>query len=246
VSPLFPTPEADDSEREALELFARFIDQQQSVVSRFGFGRNADYASAYSVEDSSLIAQAQGIWKEKKSGGRPVAAVFVADVSGSMDGPRLRNLKKALVDSSDLISSSNSIGLVTFSESVNVDLFVREFDVQQKSLFIGAVERLSANGRTATNNAVLVAANMLIEHRQKKPDDKLVIFVLSDGERNRGYALDDVSTMLEWSGIPVHSIAYEVTSEELRQLSSLAEGAYIESKAESASYRIGNLLNSEM
>jgi len=59
-------------------------------------------------------------------------------------------------------------------------------------------------------------------------------------------SLDDVNAMLEWSGIPIHSIAYEVQSDELRALAGLAEGAYIESKAESASYRIGNLLNSEM
>lgn len=245
-SPLFATPEADDSEREALALFSRFIAEQQSVVSRFGFGKNSNYASAYEITDSSIIAQAQTIWKEKKSGGRPVAAVFVADISGSMDGPRIRNLKKALVESSDLISSNNSIGLVTFNESVNVDLYVRQFDVQQKSLFIGAVDRLAVGGRTATNDAVLVAANLLIEYGKQNPDNKLIIFVLSDGERNRGHALGDVTDMLEWSGIPVHSIAYEVTSDELRGLSSLAEGAYIESKAESASYRIGNLLNSEM
>lgn len=245
-SPLYATPEADDSEREALELFSRFIAQQQSVVSRFGFAKNLDYDSTYEISDASLIAQAQGIWKEKKSGGRPVAAVFVADVSGSMDGPRLKNLKKALIESSDLISSTNSIGLVTFNESVNVDLYVREFDIKQKSLFIGAVERLIASGRTATNDAVLVAANMLIEYGREHPDNKLIIFVLSDGERNRGLAIENVTDMLEWSSIPVHSIAYEVTSDELRMLSSLAEGAYIESKAESASYRIGNLLNSEM
>jgi len=245
-SPLYATPEADDSEREVLELFARFIDSQQPVVTRFGFGKNSDYDSSYSISDPTLIAQAQGIWKEKKTGGRPVAAVFVADVSGSMDGTRLRNLKKALIESSDLISANNAIGLVTFNERVNVDLFVRQFDVQQKSLFIGAVERLIASGRTATNDAVLVAANQLIEFGEKNPDHKRIIFVLSDGERNRGLALDDVNVMLEWSGIPIHSIAYEVTSDELRQLSGLAEGAYIESKAESASYRIGNLLNSEM
>lgn len=245
-SPLFATPEADDSEREALELFARYIEQNQSVVTRYGFGRNGDYESAYGIDDASLIAQAQGIWKEKKTGGRPVAAVFVADVSGSMDGARLRNLKKALIESSDLISANNSIGLVTYNDSVNVDLYVRKFDVTQKSLFIGAVERLSANGKTATNDAVLVAASLLVEHRKQNPTDKLLIFVLSDGERNRGLGLDDVNSMLEWSGIPIHSIAYEVSSDELRALAGLAEGAYIESKAESASYRIGNLLNSEM
>lgn len=245
-SPLYASPEADASEREALELFARFIESQQPVVTRFGFGKNATYDSAYAIKDSSLIAQAQGIWKEKKSGGRPIAAVFVADVSGSMDGTRLKNLKKALIESSDLISANNAIGLVTFNERVNVDLYVRNFDVQQKSLFIGAVERLVASGRTATNDGVLVAANLLIEFKQQNPDHKQIIFVLSDGERNRGHSLEDVTTMLEWSGIPVHTIAYELSSDELKELAGLAEGAYVESNVESASYRIGNLLNSEM
>jgi Ca-activated chloride channel family protein len=92
----------------------------------------------------------------------------------------------------------------------------------------------------------MVAADLLIEFRKQNPDHKLLIFVLSDGERNRGLDLDSVRDAMEWSSIPVHSIAYEVTSDELRQLSSLAEGAYVESSADSAAYRIGNLLNSEM
>lgn len=245
-SPLYATPEADQSEREVLALFAQFIERQQAVVSRFGFGRNQNYQSAYKLDDSSIVAQAQGIWKQKKSGGRPIAAIFVADVSGSMEGSRIRNLKRALIESSDLISANNAIGLVTFNEQVNVDLNVRKFDVQQKSLFNGAVERMITGGRTATNNGVMVAADLLIEFRKQNPDHKLLIFVLSDGERNRGYDLDSIRDAMEWSSIPVHSIAYEVTSDELRQLSSLAEGAYVESSADSAAYRIGNLLNSEM
>ncbi len=245
-SPLYATPEANEAEREVLQLFANFIQQQQAVVDRFGFAQTANYKSAYSIEDSSLIAQAQTIWKQKKSGGRPIAAVFVADVSGSMEGSRMKNLKRALIESSDLISANNAIGLVTYNEYVNVDLNVRQFDVQQKSLFNGAVERLVTGGRTATNDGVMVAANLLAEFRKQNPDHKLLIFVLSDGERNRGMDLKSVQDSLEWSGIPIHSIAYEVTSDEMRQLSSLAEGAYVESSASSAAYRIGNLLNSEM
>ncbi len=246
-SPLYATPEADASEREVLNLFARFIDERKDQAERYGFGQQPEYQSAYSIKDGSLLAQAQKLWKLRKTGGRSVAAVFVADVSGSMDDrARLRNLKKALVESADLINSTNSIGLVTFNETVNVDLPIREFDVQQKSLFVGAVGRLSAGGRTATNDAVLVAAKLLADYALDYPDHKLIIFVLSDGERNRGYALNDVQDLLEWSGIPVHSIAYDIQSEELAALSRLAEGAYIESSSTSASYRIGNLLNSEM
>ncbi len=245
-SPLYATREADADEREVLQAFADFVTRQQSAVQRFGFGVDRDYDSAWSIDDGSIIARAQTLWKEKKSGGRPIAAVFVADVSGSMDGSRLKNLKKALVESSDLISAGNAIGLVSYSDSANVELDVREFDVQQKSLFIGAAERLVAGGRTATNDAVLVAARLLYRFLETNPDHKAVIFVLSDGERNQGMGYDKVEKMLSFSGIPVHAIAYEVQNDELKNLTRLAEGAYVESSTDSASYRIGNLLNAEM
>ena len=249
-SPLYATREADDGEREVLERFAAFAAEQGGALDRFGFGLDPDYESAWMIGDGSVIARAQTLWKEKKSGGRPIAAVFVADVSGSMEGSRLENLQRALIESADLISAGNAIGLVTYSDEVNVDLDIREFDVQQKSLFTGAVERLAAGGRTATNDAVLVAQRLLYGFLESHPDHKAVVFVLSDGERNQGHSYDDVETMLLHSGIPVHSIAYEITdpdaSDELRSLSRLAEGAYIESSGDSASYRIGNLLNAEM
>ena len=249
-SPLYATREADTAEREVLERFAAFVAEREGLTERFGFGLDPDHASAYDIDDGSIIARAQALWKEKKSGGRPIAAVFVADVSGSMEGTRLKNLQRALIESSDLISAGNAIGLVTYSDAVNVDLDVREFDVQQKSLFMGAVERLSAGGRTATNDAVLVAARLLYGFLENHPEHKPVVFVLSDGERNQGRSFDDVDEMLGLSGIPVHSIAYEITeegaSDELKALSRLAEGAYVASSSESASYRIGNLLNAEM
>jgi len=245
-SPLYATPEANEAEREVLQLFANFIEKQQDVSRKFGFGRNSDYSDSYSLSDGSLIAQSQKIWKLKKSGGRPVAAMFVADVSGSMEGTRLKNLKKALVESSDLINANNAIGLISYHEQVNVDLYIRPFDVQQKALFSGAVQQLSAGGRTATNNAVVVAANQLLEFSKDNPQHKLLILLLSDGATNRGLELNDVDRALEYSGIPVHTIAYEFSSEHLKALASLGEGAYIESSAGSASYRIGNLLNSEM
>ncbi len=245
-SPLYATAEADSSEREVLGLFAEFIAANQKKVSEYGFGKQSDYDNAYSIDNGAVILNAQKLWKEKKSGGRPIAAMFVADVSGSMDGTRIKNLKRALVESSDLISTTNAIGLVSYNDSVNIDLFIRPFNVQQKSLFIGAVERLSAGGGTATNDAVLSAASELVRFSADHPDHKLVIFVLSDGDTNKGLEYEDVSSVMEWVGIPIHAIAYELSSDHLKAMAGLAEGAYIESSADSASFRIGNLLNAEM
>lgn len=245
-SPLYATGEADANEQEVLQLFADFIAKNQQKVQEYGFGRQSGYQDNYKIDNGAVILNAQKLWKEKKSGGKPIAAVFVADISGSMDGTRIKNLKRALKESSDLISTSNAIGLVSYNENVNVDLFVRPFNLQQKSLFIGAVDQLSAGGGTATNNGVLTAANELLKFSRDNPDHKLVIFVLSDGETNKGLEYSKVAKVMEWVGIPIHAIAYELTSEHLKAMASLAEGAYIESSAESASYRIGNLLNAEM
>ena len=245
-SPLYATAEADADEREVLALFVQFIEKNQQAARDFGFGGLPDYKNGYRINNGATILGAQKIWKEKKSGGKPIAAVFVADVSGSMDGTRIKNLKKALIESSDLISSTNAIGLVSFNESVNVDLNIRPFNIQQKALFIGAVEDLSTGGNTATNNAVLTAAKELITYSREHSDHKLVIFVLSDGETNKGLDYERIAKVMEWTGIPIHAIAYELSSDHLKAMASLAEGAYIESSAESASYRIGNLLNSEM
>ncbi|WP_020558893.1 vWA domain-containing protein [Thiofilum flexile] len=244
--PLYATNNADQAEREVLALFAKFLDSQKGELRRFGFDQVKDYQDAYNIKDGSIIAQAQRLWKQKKSGGKPIAAVFIADTSGSMEGSRIKNLRKALIESSDLISTNNAIGLVTYNDAVNVDLPIRPFNVSQKSLFIGAVEKMSTGGKTATNSAVLVAANMLLEFKKQNPDYKTVIFLLSDGETNVGVDFETAKNLMNLAGVPIHSIAYELSSQDLKDYAGLAEGAYIESSAGSASYRIGNLLNSEM
>ncbi|MEJ2044082.1 MAG: VWA domain-containing protein [Reinekea sp.] len=245
-SPLYATAEADDSELKVLQAFADFIEANRGIAHRYGFNRNPDYKSAYSLSDGSVILSAQRLWKDKKSGGRPIAAVFVADVSGSMDGDRIRALKTALTESANFVSSRNSIGLITFNDEVNVDLPIREFGLQQKSQFLGAVERMSAGGGTATNDAILVAAYDLLNFAKTHPEHKLTIFVLSDGETRNGLALSDVDKVIEHLQIPVHSIAYGFESADLKKVSSLVEASYTESSTGSAAYQIGNLLNAQM
>lgn len=245
-NPLYATSAADPAEREVLKRFADFIATQQPLLEKYHFGTSPDYQDAYKIPDGNTIAQAQKLWKQKKSGGKPIAAVFVTDISGSMEGERIKNLKKALIESSDLISASNAIGLVSYSSTVNVDLPINTFNVQQKSLFTGAVEQLSVGGKTATYSAALVAADLLLEYKKSHPDYKTVIFVLSDGETNAGVDFDTTKRLLEQIGIPVHTIAYELSSPALKDMASWAEGAYTESSTGSASFRIGNLLNAEM
>jgi Ca-activated chloride channel family protein len=245
-SPLYATAEADENERLVLEAFAKFIEDNKNVARDYGFNRNPKYKSAYELSEGAVILSAQRLWKDKKSGGRPIAAMFVADVSGSMDGDRIRALKVALNESANFVSSRNSIGLITFNDRVNVDLPIREFDLQQKSQFLGSVERMSAGGGTATNDAILVAAYELLNFAKTHPEHKLTVFVLSDGETRNGLALNEVDKIIQMLQIPVHSIAYGFESADLKTVSGLVEASYTESSTGSAAYQIGNLLNAQM
>jgi Ca-activated chloride channel family protein len=244
-SPLYATEAADADEREVLAAFAAFL-QKNADWHQYGFNQYPLYRNAYGIKDESLIERAQQLWKDNKSGGRPVAAVFIADTSGSMEGDRIKAAKKALIESADLISATNAVGLITYNSTVNIDLPIRPFDLQQKSLFIGAVEDLSVGGGTATYDGVLTGISLLKDWKTSHPDHKLVIFVLSDGQQTEGYRFDAVAELIRSLGIPVHSIAYGFDSAELKSLSSLVEAAYLQADEGSASYKIGNVLNAEL
>lgn len=245
-NPLVATPNADALETEVLKEFAKMIEQQQSKAKKYGFFGFDDYDHAFKLPNGNVLSRAQKLWKEKKSGGRPIAAVFIADISGSMAGDRLKALKKALLESADLISSNNSIGLISYNDKVNIDLPIKSFNLSHKASFIGAVENLYADNATATYDAVVVGLKELKQFKNSNPDHKTVLFVLSDGKQTAGQDFGDIEKLVRSVGIPVHSIAYSFDSEELKGLSQLVEAAYIETKLGDAGYKIGNLLNAEM
>ncbi len=172
--------------------------------------------------------------------------MFLADVSGSMEGARMRELKRALADGSSFIATENSIGLVTFSDRVTVLLPIKQFQMVQQSAFHTAVRGLSTGGKTAMYDGISVSLSMLVEEKQKDPNVKPVLFVLTDGETNIGMSYGDMDNIIEGLQIPVYSIGFEANIDELKKLSGLVEAASINAKTDDVSYTIGALLNTQM
>jgi hypothetical protein len=81
--------------------------------------------------------------------GRPIAAVFMCDVSGSMDGSRIIGVREALLKGADFIDPENAIGVVSFADDVRILLPIKPFDLNQKSSFLAAAQSLSVGGQTA-------------------------------------------------------------------------------------------------
>ena len=244
--PVYTFDWTTDEEKEAARIFADYCksENMQKLASEKGFNQDDDYVSQDTGMSGADYIAAQKVWKQNKNGGKPIVAVFVADVSGSMDGEPLNSLKQSLIGSSSYISSDHYIGLVSYANEVTVNLPIAQFDATQRAYFSGEVKSLSAGGGTATYDAVLTGMQMLEEYSKTVPDAKLMLFVLTDGEQNSGYSLSRITGVVGGLKIPVYTIAYNYDSvSELETLSNINEAAQIKANSDDVVNQLRNLFN---
>ena len=245
--PVYTFDYCSQEERDAAALFADYClsEENQKLADEKGFNRHDDYVSQDSGLDGTGYLTAQKVWKQNKNGGKPIIAVFVADVSGSMSGEPLNSLKSSLINASSYIGSEHYIGLVSYSGNVTINLPIGQFDATQKAYFSGEVKKLSDGGNTATYDAVLVALDMLARKAEEIPDAKLMLFVLSDGQQNEGYSLERITPIIEGMQVPVYTIGYNYddTNGELNALSEINEAAALNATSDDIGNQLRNLFN---
>lgn len=249
--PVYTFEYVSAEKRQAVELFAEYClnNDNQQLATEKGFNRHDDYVAQPNGMDGEGYLAAQRVWKQNKNGGRPVIAVFVADISGSMSGSRITSLKQSLLYTMQYIDGSNYIGLVSYDENVYINLPIRQFDNQQRAYFSGAVKDLQTGGNTATYDAVLVGMKMLLEAAKGVPDAKLMLFVLSDGAQNAGYRLSRITPIVGGLAIPVYTIGYEMSSSDkadLKKLAEVNEASCIDADVEGIVNDLRNLFNVNM
>lgn len=247
-NPLYAIGNLPKGKLDIVKKFAEFALQEkyQKKAQQKGFNELDNYKSEMPVVKGSLLASAQKLWKDKKNGGKPIAAVFVTDVSGSMAGEPLNRLKESLLKGQKNLGKDNSIGLVSYSNDVAINLPIKKYDTTQRSLFVGAVNSLQADGGTATFDGIIVALKMLQEEKAVNPNIKPMIFVLSDGETNRGHSLKDIKELIETFKVPIYTIGYNADIQALQSISSINEAASINADTDDVVYKIANLFNVQM
>ena len=244
-SPMYAIGELSEEKMKILNEFVEFSQQEkyQTLATEYGFNGFNEYQSEAGPVSGDVIIQAQKLWKEKK---KPICAVFVADVSGSMMGEPLNNLKDSLLKGQYYIGEDNMIGLISYSNDVNIDLPIAKFDLNQRASFVGAVNDLQAVGGTATFDGIAVAMKMIQDQRAADPNLRPIIFVLSDGETNEGHSLNDIEYIVEDLGIPIYTIGYNADIPALLAISSINEAASINADTDDVVYKLRNLFNAEM
>lgn len=240
-----------EEEKEVARAFAEWCqgEEAQEMATERGFNRHDDYEGVEPGLDGAGFLAAQRLWKENKDGGRPIMAVFVADVSGSMDGEPLNSLKRSLVGATAYIGSKHYVGLVSFSSKPTVNLPIAPFDAKQRAYFSGEVKGLSAGGGTATYDALAVALDMIEKGLEETPDAKPMAFLLSDGDQNLGVGFERIAPVVGGLRVPVYSIAYNYQDddlEELENLSGINEAACVKADSEDVANHLRNLFNVQM
>lgn len=248
-NPIYSIGNLEADKLEVLEQFTEYAksEKAQDLAKDYGFNQNLDYENDQSYDGSTLYS-AQKIWKEEKDSGKPIIAVFVADISGSMSGVPINELRKSLINGAQYINSNNYVGLVSFNNDVYKNLEIDKFDINQRAFFNGAVQNLSATGGTATYDALLVALDMVLAKKEEVPNAKTMILLLSDGKQNRGNSLSTATNILENLEVPVYTIGYgdEAETDVLSKIASINEAASLKADSDDVVYTLKNLFNSSL
>lgn len=234
------------TKKDILTAFSDFCEQNGAKLAQDdGFNQDIGYTPSLPEYSGADLMAAQKLYKENKDN-QPVICVFVTDVSGSMAGEPLNTLKDSLVNSMQYINTNNYIGLVCYNDDVNIALPIDKFDINQQSYFKGTVERLDAAGGTATYDGLCVALKMIEDKLAEVPGAKPMVFVLSDGETNRGYDLRDVEDIVSGLAVPVYTIGYNANIDALSKLSDINEGVCINANTDDVIYQLKQLFNANM
>lgn len=247
-NPLYSVGTLTSDKNTVMDEFTEYLlsASVQQDASACGFNQN-DYTSSHKMVTGTQIMSAQDIWKKEKNATAPIAAVFIADVSGSMNtNNAIGKLKDALSSASQNINSTNYIGMLSYSDNVTIELPIAEFDLNQRSYFAGAVRSLSADGNTATYDAVAKAVDMLNQFKTDHPNIKPVIFLLSDGEQNIGCKYSSIAPILQAFAIPVYSISYNNSLAEMENISKINEAVHIQADTDDVIYTLTALFNAQM
>ncbi|WP_017587446.1 VWA domain-containing protein [Nocardiopsis ganjiahuensis] len=179
---------------------------------------------------------------------RPSRTVYVLDVSGSMEGQRIGDLRTALVALTGADEGSLSERAQLFQDREEVTLLPFSTEPWEPSTFVlepgssdGAradlaaeVAALEAGGETAAYDAVAEAFSLLAKGGG---DDHLMSVVLmTDGEVNQGAGLDELVGEMadlpsEVASVPVYPVLFgEGNGEEMETLALVSGGRVFDAR----------------
>ena len=158
------------------------------------------------------------------------------------------HVKESLSNGMQYINENNYVGLISYNSDVTTEVPIAAFDFNQKAYFQGAINGLTANGGTASYEAVCVALDMIEKEKVNHPDAKCLIFLLSDGHANGSMSINTIRYAVAQSGVPIYTIGYtdQADMPSLKEISNINEAASINADSDDIIYQIKSLFNAQL
>jgi Ca-activated chloride channel homolog len=184
---------------------------------------------------------------------KPATAIFVLDVSGSMDGDRINQLKSAMDALTGLDTSltgqfsrfraREQVTIITFSGSVDDTRQFTIDDTQPNSADMQAirtyVDGLTAGGGTAIYSALQTAYEQVATQQATDPDRLYSIVLMTDGESNQGIdsgAFGGVFAALPTAAHDVHTypvVFGDANKDDMQSIADLTGGKLFDATSDS-------------
>jgi hypothetical protein len=172
---------------------------------------------------------------------RPVHVALALDVSGSMEGERLNEVKRTLHAARGLFQEDDHVTLVTFSDGGRLICNHQVMDEAGLATFYTAVDGLATEGSTNMS-----AAFELLASAQTPADPYSAIILLTDGVVNAGItSISGLRVMANSFRAPIHFLGYGPDHNRIlgRDIATARRGTYtyVESN-EVLPVAVGNIL----
>jgi Ca-activated chloride channel family protein len=179
----------------------------------------------FSPPTVDTIYAVQDLWQAAR---KDVNLVMLLDTSGSMDGDKIRNMRRAAIQFVEQMGDDDFITIVAFSSQPVILIHHEQVGLAREET-IRTIETMEANGDTALYDAIGMGANSIAHTASSQTSNAMV--VLTDGMDNNSYQYSFDQQLIETAtanDTTVFTIAYgdDAEREILAELASQANGNF--------------------
>ena len=179
----------------------------------------------FSPPTVDTIYAVQDLWQAAR---KDVNLVMILDVSGSMDGNKIKNMRRAAIQFVEQMGDDDFITIVAFSSQPIVLIHHEQVGLTRENV-IRTIESLEASGDTALYDAIGMGANSIANTTSSQTSNAMV--VLTDGLDNNSFQYTFDQYLIETAtanDTTVFTIAYgnDADREVLAELASRANGNF--------------------
>ncbi|MFN2224021.1 MAG: substrate-binding domain-containing protein [Chloroflexota bacterium] len=178
-------------------------------------------ATVFGAPSVQTLYAVQDLWQSAR---KDVNLVMLLDVSGSMAGQKIDNMRDAAVQFVEQMGDDDFITIIPFSHELPVLVYHQQVGPERQGI-IEAVRQLEAAGDTALYDAIGAGAQLIAE--STSPDTANALVVLTDGQDTYSYQYNFDQALIDMAAAnntTVFTIAYGSDADE-RVLTQLAYGA---------------------